>query len=337
MTLAPITFFRSYAQSSYDCALCADEHEAHTPIVSHIAHQRATDGTVVSHQFCLKIFRELCLVAKANQERIHQRRLQNHDIRIVCPICRQSTAIANGIFIDNPMIMHSSLLERETLRIKSHEIRLVDMSPDLRNEYDIALAGVEENGFDLSLLSRENQNNKNIVLAAISKKPQSGTAIAFASDALKDDEDIALIAINNDPLALEYISSRLQNHRTIVEAAVSKNGETLKYASHNMKNDKDVVLKAVTQSKTAFKYASFQMRTDEDILQAFKRHSQALFLPPQESTIDMAEQIDPLIVKNEILDIFFKNSFNQINPDCFFTTKIEKEIHLFTISKFITK
>jgi hypothetical protein len=260
MSLSLTTFFRSYAQTSYDCEICAEQHEAHTPIAAHIAHHRVSDGSDVIHQFCLKFFRAMC-----------RYNMQNNQM-LTCPLCRKSPGLERGILVENKIIMNPKLLEREVARIKNHEIYLADLNPELRNEYDIAMAGVIENGFDLSQLSSECQNNKNIVLAAINSKPERGRAIASASDTLKDDEDIALTAVHNDPSALEFVSDRLKNLRKIVEVAVSKNGETLRHASAAMRNDKDIVLKAVTQSVSAYKYASFLMRTDSDVYDSFKRH-----------------------------------------------------------------
>lgn len=68
------------------------------------------------------------------------------------------------------------------------------------------------------------------------------------------EEVLAVVKIN--PNTLENASDRLKADKGIVLIAVTKDGRALRYASDKLKDDKEVVLVAVTQHKDALKYAS---------------------------------------------------------------------------------
>ena len=57
---------------------------------------------------------------------------------------------------------------------------------------------------------------------------------------MKDDREIALAAIHNNPEALEYVSDRLKADREIVYDSVSEVGWTYCYAKENLLNDKEL-------------------------------------------------------------------------------------------------
>ena len=68
---------------------------------------------------------------------------------------------------------------------------------------------------------------------------QEGALIEFASDELRDDKEVILEAIHNNPEALEFASDRLKADREVVYESVSKVGWTYCYARGNLLDDKD--------------------------------------------------------------------------------------------------
>ena len=59
---------------------------------------------------------------------------------------------------------------------------------------------------------------------------------------MKDDREIALAAVHNNPEALEYVSDRLKADREIVYDSVSEVGWTYCYAKENLLNDKELFM-----------------------------------------------------------------------------------------------
>jgi hypothetical protein len=76
-----------------------------------------------------------------------------------------------------------------------------------------------------------------------------GEFLRYASDELKADRELVMVAITNDQsvkgVAFRCCSRNLKGDRDIVLAAVSKRGELLKFAFNELKDDREVVLKAI--------------------------------------------------------------------------------------------
>ena len=68
----------------------------------------------------------------------------------------------------------------------------------------------------------------------------NGLALEYASDAMQDNKEVVLAAVSNNGLALEYASKFMQNNMAVVMAAVSNNGKAFKYASGEMHMNMDV-------------------------------------------------------------------------------------------------
>jgi hypothetical protein len=66
---------------------------------------------------------------------------------------------------------------------------------------------------------KENCDNREYVLNNVK---QNGKLLEFASEALKDDYEIASEAVKNNAEALEFVSDRLKGDRDIVYDSVSR-------------------------------------------------------------------------------------------------------------------
>ncbi len=65
----------------------------------------------------------------------------------------------------------------------------------------------------LSIASMRRRNDKDIVLAAVN---QNGHALKYASTELKNDKDIVLTAVNKAGYTLRYASTELQNDKKLI-------------------------------------------------------------------------------------------------------------------------
>ena len=118
----------------------------------------------------------------------------------------------------------------------------------------------------------------------------NGRMIYFASEAIKDDDDLARKAINgganllsvserlrNDadfvcwaidrsPAHFRRAGEKAQDNRTVVLAAVSKQGSALDWASERLRDDLEVVSVAVEQDPEALQYASERILNDKEFV-----------------------------------------------------------------------
>ena len=83
------------------------------------------------------------------------------------------------------------------------------------------------------------------------KKPPQDICLQW-----KDDKDVMLTAITQDPFILYWVSQRLKKDKDIVLAAVRQQGELLMYSSNLLKNDDEVVSEAIKNNALALVYAS---------------------------------------------------------------------------------
>ena len=107
------------------------------------------------------------------------------------------------------------------------------------------------------------RNDRNVVLTAVA---QNGYALQHASETLRNDDKVVLAAVAQNGYALEYASETLRNDRNVVLAAVAQDGRALMHASETLRNDRKVVLTAVAQDGWALQYASNTLRKKHRIV-----------------------------------------------------------------------
>lgn len=82
------------------------------------------------------------------------------------------------------------------------------------------------------------REDREVMLAAVR---DNGLFLSYASDALRNDREIVLAAVRQDGMALSYASPALQNNRDVVMTAVRQNGGALQYASETLRSDREIV------------------------------------------------------------------------------------------------
>jgi hypothetical protein len=170
----------------------------------------------------------------------------------------------------------SDLLEYNFLTVSSwNKVRF-------RDDKDIVLLEVGEDGSKLFYLSENLKADKEVVLAAVK---QNANALQYASVNLRADKEVVLAALKRNSFQqftdyfnqrrgqasikngdlLQYVSENLKDDKHVILAAVRSNGDALKYASERLRAHKQVVLAAVKQDIKAIQYASNDLKEDEDI------------------------------------------------------------------------
>ena len=89
--------------------------------------------------------------------------------------------------------------------------------------------------------------------------------LQFADDSLKNNQVFMMSVIQIDGIAIKYASERLRKDPAMALVAVSQNGLALEYLK-DFANDIDMVIKAIRQNPMAFQYASEELRAKGKIL-----------------------------------------------------------------------
>lgn len=115
--------------------------------------------------------------------------------------------------------------------------------PTLEQALDLAFFVkyiVHINPENLQYASKRLQNNKEIVLNAIS---QDGNTLRFASEALRNNKQIVLTAIKTHdeskqtcPQAMQYASNKLKNDKQFITEALRRSNEVSNYISANFEH-----------------------------------------------------------------------------------------------------
>jgi hypothetical protein len=99
---------------------------------------------------------------------------------------------------------YSNVLNDDNIHDILKEIRTQEFnkSDDLKNDKNIVLAVVSQNGLALETVSDELKDDKDVVLAAVRQNPES---MQYASDELKDNTDFCIQVVMANPDAIKYV------------------------------------------------------------------------------------------------------------------------------------
>jgi len=164
-----------------------------------------------------------------------------------------------------------------------------------KNDKEIALAALSQNGHALYYASDSLKNDQEFILSAVEIR---GSALIYASDGLKNNEEVATIAVSNDGSALKYVSVALQGNRDVVLAAVTKDGSALEFASKALKDDRDIVLAAVSHFGLALEHASKKLKDDKEIVLAAVSNDVATLVHASEKQKDDEDVITAAVSKD---------------------------------------
>jgi len=163
----------------------------------------------------------------------------------------------------------------------------------LRADRDVVTAAVHQNGSALEWASDELRDDRDVVLVAATN-PATDDLLQHTSNRLRGDHEIVLAAVGCRGRELELASEELRNNRDVVLAAVGNDGSALGYASDDLKNDKEIVLAAVAhggEDGEVFGDASEELRSNREfVLEVIDRNAHALCYASEEL------QNDPSVV-----------------------------------------
>lgn len=206
---------------------------------------------------------------------------------------------SNETIFEHPFL-YTNIKLLDGIKLYEAEIGLWSLGCDLMNEEGVILKTITPNLYDngyyeikvfskkypIFLLIENDKNNgdwltfysfKNYQLLEINEvgdkylilellKSGCPEILSLASEEIKDDSELLLVAVNLDSNSLIFASNRLKDDKSIVLKAVSQDGSSLEYASEDLRNDKEVVLAAVSNNRYAIKYVGEKLKNDIEIL-----------------------------------------------------------------------
>jgi len=141
------------------------------------------------------------------------------------------------------------------------QLEAVKISEEYVRQQAIERAG--QKGSDLELIEKEWKDDKDVVLTAVKN---NGRALQFASETLKADKEVVLAAVTNYAAALEYASTALKSDMEIVGTALKDNGLALVHCSDTLKANTEIVTIAITTNGSALEYAHEDIRRDKNMV-----------------------------------------------------------------------
>ena len=106
------------------------------------------------------------------------------------------------------------------------------------------------------------KNDRKVVTRAVE---QQGSALLYASDALRGDREVVSRAVKQSGYAIAYASTALRGDRELVLCAVKQHGRMIAHASKALRRDREVVLCAVKENGAALFDASRTLRYDPEL------------------------------------------------------------------------
>jgi hypothetical protein len=177
-------------------------------------------------------------------------------------------------------ILSTSLEEYDHSNKDTHPF--ITASAEDKNNEELVFSHVQKHGFILEFASKELQDNKKIVLEAVSRCSGAyhcfDNALKFASKRLQDDKEVVLRAVIADPISLEYASERLKDDKEVVLKAILMKemrehgcfymdySPALEFASKRLQDDEEVVSTAIKIEPHSLEYASKRLQNNSDIV-----------------------------------------------------------------------
>ncbi|KAL9653717.1 hypothetical protein ABK040_014663 [Willaertia magna] len=137
---------------------------------------------------------------------------------------------------------------------------------------EMALEAAEKPSFSLNYLSKEMQEDKDIIRKIFTHHPNNLIDKHDLCD--KFDRDIALYVVKRKGDLLKYLREQFKSDFEIVLEAVKQNGNALQYASNNLRESETIVMEAIKVNPESFNYYAIgAARRNKNIISYFVEKS----------------------------------------------------------------
>lgn len=171
--------------------------------------------------------------------------------------------LGHPIFDDKDLIKQINKQGRQFIR--ENDIRLLDfVSSELKNDKEIILDLVKNNGNNLELAKEKFCDDKEIAMEAIISTPES---FCYVSERLKDDDDIVNHIIQASPEQLSLTTDRFKKNKDIAIGLLQINSHLITVIDAELKADKEILLECWKSIKESAVYSgNFRLKRSIEIL-----------------------------------------------------------------------
>lgn len=124
--------------------------------------------------------------------------------------------------------------------------------PALKSDLAFMSQAVRRNGLVLEHADRTIKNNRNVALAAIAQNPR---AIGLVGPDLQNNEDFICEVVQQNGLVLEFMRSQFQNNERIAQAAIAQNLRAIKHVGATLRANPDFMNSVVSRNIEDLQYA----------------------------------------------------------------------------------
>ena len=148
------------------------------------------------------------------------------------------------------------------------DVAFTNASDEMKSDYDVVRATVQQNGIILQYAGREMKSNLEIVMAAVQ---QNGIALQYASEEMKSNPAIVMAAVKQNYNAWEYATDEVKKDSEVVMTAIqSFNNLVNEYKKDHQINFNDLN-NAIEDFGTPLRSTSAELRKNpEFMLEAVK-------------------------------------------------------------------
>lgn len=161
--------------------------------------------------------------------------------------------------------METKITRDEVLERVSRSGDLLSFYPEYKDDDEIAFNAVLNWGQAIRDVSERLRDNENLAMIAANDDPM-GTNLAFLSERLRDNENIVSLYIMKHGCSIAYASDRLKNNKVIGIKAVKSDGESLACLSERLRDDMEVVTAACHENGESLQYVSERLRDDDAVV-----------------------------------------------------------------------
>ena len=167
-----------------------------------------------------------------------------------------------AFFVDDKGLISRDYSKEKALLLQYPRLFTARASQECRNDKEVALAAVRQDGTALQYADRTLKRDKEIVFAEIR---QSESAFKYADDSLKKDPSFVFFLTKLRPRCLDYADQAIRGNFGFVCSVVQQNGWALKYVGEMFKRDRRIVLFAVRQDGKALQFVDDFFKRDLEI------------------------------------------------------------------------
>ena len=171
------------------------------------------------------------------------------------------------------------------------------------NDVEVISAAVKA-GWSLDKVPEGLKEDKNILMAGVQNDPRSYEKL---SDEQKNDEEILLAAMESKKggsfyTPFKFASDELKSNKALVLKVLSKSGNSLEHVSDELKKNKEVVLEAAKQSGYSLQHADENFLQDREIVMYAARDGASNYI---DSSFKNDEEICLSLIKKNASSIFW--------------------------------